>query len=172
MGGVGGRPVGLRFGPDGRSVIASSDGLGRCDSEPSRRISPYVRSAWIKGTSSTLSVRASSWSIGPPRASKPDTIDSHGSCGSCSGEPESGAMTSWTSMSLLSPKRKSPNEASASRPVARLVICSAPLILTNLAGEPSGSRSLSLTFWCEVVWREPRHPATHSRSIIQSLTYV
>lgn len=52
------------------------------------------------------------------------------------------------------------------------MICSAPLIFTNFAGEPSGSRSLSFTFWCDVVCRDPRHPARHSRSIIQSLTYV
>lgn len=162
MGGVGGRPLELFFGPDGSNVMASREGRGRCDSEPSRRMSPYVRSAWINGTSSTLSGRDSSWSSGPPRASRPDTIVSHGSCGTCSGEPESGAMTSCTRMSnhsqrfrvrrgvlnipLLSPKRKSPSDASASRPVARLVICKAPLILTNFAGEPSGRRNLSLTF--------------------------
>lgn len=60
MGGVGGLPVGLFFGPDGSRVMASNDGRGRCDSDPSRRMSPYVRSAWISGTSSTLSVRESS----------------------------------------------------------------------------------------------------------------
>lgn len=72
----------------------------------------------------------------------------------------------------LSPKRKSPSAASASFPVARFVICRAPEILTNLAGDPSGRRSFNFTFWCDVVCRDPRHPATHSRSIIQSLTYV
>jgi hypothetical protein len=46
----------------------------------------------------------------------------------------------------LSPKRRSPSAASASLPVARRVICNAPLIFTNFAGEPSGRRSLSLTF--------------------------
>jgi hypothetical protein len=47
---------------------------------------------------------------------------------------------------FLSPKRKSPNDASASLPEARLDMCKAPLILENRAGEPSGNFSLSLTF--------------------------
>lgn len=70
----------------------------------------------------------------------------------------------------LSPNRKSPRAASASRPVARLVVCRAPLILTNLAGDPSGRRSFNLTFWWEVDCKAPRQPATHSLNIIQSLT--
>lgn len=71
---------------------------------------------------------------------------------------------------LLSPKRRSPNVTSASRPVARFVTCIAPLILTNFAGEPSGKRSFSFAFWCEMDCRAPRQPAMHSRSIIQSFT--
>ena len=171
--------------------MASSEGRGGWVRVPSRNMSPYVRSAWINGTSSTLRLLCSSESNGPPSASSPETILSHASCGRCSWELLSGAITSWTKMSvdhnqsskslahveiarlpLLSPNRKSPRPASASFPVARFVICNAPEILTNLAGDPSGSRSFNLTFWWDVVCMAPKQPATHSRSIIQSLTYV
>ena len=61
MGGVEGRPLFEFFlDTDGRIVIANNDGRGRCDIVPSRRMSPYVRSAWINGTSSTLRLRWSS----------------------------------------------------------------------------------------------------------------
>jgi hypothetical protein len=78
----------------GSIVIASKDGRGRWVSVPSRRISPQVRSAWMSGTSSTEAGRWSSASSGPPRASSPETIDSHGSCGRASGVALSGAITS------------------------------------------------------------------------------
>ena len=45
------------------------------------------------------------------------------------------------------PESGAPSEASASRPVALLVVWRAPLILTNFAGDPSGNLSFSLTFW-------------------------
>lgn len=80
-----------------------------------------------------------------------------------------GCRKSWD-VPLLSPKRISPKAASASRPLARLVMCRPPLIFMNFAGDPSGSLNLSLTFWCDVVCSDPKQPATHSRSIIQSLT--
>ena len=74
IGGVGGRLVFDDFDVDGSIVIARSDGRGRCVKVPSRRISPYVRSACISGTSSTLSTRPSSFSKDPPRASSPETM--------------------------------------------------------------------------------------------------
>lgn len=101
MGGVAGNAVEAFLGPEGSRVMASNDGLARCERVPSRRMSPYVRSAWIKGTSSTLSVRESSWSSGPPNASSPETIVSQGSCGDGSGEPESGAIASCTKISRV-----------------------------------------------------------------------
>lgn len=99
IGGVDGRPEGFFFDTEGKMVIAKSDGRGRCEILPSLSISPYVRSAWINGNSSTLRLRDSSWSRGPPKASKPETIVSQGSCGSCSGVAVSGGMASCTRIS-------------------------------------------------------------------------
>lgn len=45
MGGVDGNAVEAFFGPEGSRVMASSDGLARCERVPSLRMSPYVRSA-------------------------------------------------------------------------------------------------------------------------------
>jgi hypothetical protein len=44
----------------GSMVIARREGLGRCIRVPSRSRSPHVKSAWIRGTSSTDTVRWSS----------------------------------------------------------------------------------------------------------------
>ena len=93
IGGVDGLALPLARGLAGSMVIASREGLDGWVRVPSRRISPYVRSAWIRGTSSTLSDRGSSESNGPPRASRPETMLSHGSWGRCSCEVLSGAMT-------------------------------------------------------------------------------
>lgn len=82
IGGVSGFDEALALGLAGSIVIASRDGRDGCIIVPSRKISPYVRSAWMSGTSSTLSDLCSSESKGPPRASKPETMSSHGSRGS------------------------------------------------------------------------------------------
>ena len=101
IGGVAGLPVFFALGFAGSMVMASKDGRDGWVRVPSRRISPYVKSAWMRGTSSTLKVLCSSLSNGPPSASRPETILSHGSCGRCSWEELSGAMTNWTSMSIV-----------------------------------------------------------------------
>ena len=76
-----GLEIDLALGLAGSIVIASRDGRGGCVMVPSRRMSPYVKSAWISGTSSTLDDLCSSESKGPPSASNPDTMSSHGSRG-------------------------------------------------------------------------------------------
>jgi len=48
-----------------------------------------------------LMVRCSSWSMEPPNASKPETIDSHASSGACSAWELSGTMTSCTNTSIV-----------------------------------------------------------------------
>jgi len=78
----------------GSIVIANNDGRGRCEFAPSRRMSPYIRSAWMSGTSSMLKARDSSWSEELPSASSPETIVSQASCGGCSDVRLSGDMAS------------------------------------------------------------------------------
>ena len=153
----------------GSLVMARREGRGSWIALPWRSSSPQLRSAWISGISSIDVVRMSWSSSGPPSASRPDTIVSQASL-DASVPSVSPGMVSWIRTSRLSPNLRSPRHASASRPEARLIICRAPLSLVNFALQPSGIFSRSFAFWWETLCSEPRQPATHSLSIIQSLT--